>query len=50
MGACMSAEASESRKKNNEIDQRIKREKDALKNEVKMLLLGKPGLSSYRCF
>lgn len=40
MGLCQSAEAVENQKRNAEIDTKIRREKDALRNEVKMLLLG----------
>lgn len=40
MGCGMSQEDQELRRKNDEIDQALKKEKANLKNEVKMLLLG----------
>ncbi|RUS13582.1 guanine nucleotide-binding protein subunit alpha [Endogone sp. FLAS-F59071] len=40
MGCCMSAEEKEGRRKNDEIENQLKRDKLSLKNEVKMLLLG----------
>jgi hypothetical protein len=41
MGCGMSQEAKEQQQKNLEIEQALRREKAALKNEIKMLLLGK---------
>lgn len=40
MGLCMSAEDAENKKRNDEIDMQLKKEKADLKNEIKMLLLG----------
>ncbi|KNC98921.1 hypothetical protein SpCBS45565_g07365 [Spizellomyces sp. 'palustris'] len=40
MGCCQSAEDSESKRRNDEIDMALKKEKMNLRNEVKMLLLG----------
>ncbi|KAI9005632.1 guanine nucleotide binding protein, alpha subunit [Hyaloraphidium curvatum] len=40
MGLCMSAEDAENKKRNDEIDLQLKKEKADLKNEIKMLLLG----------
>jgi len=40
MGICQSAEMAEGKKRNADIDSRIRRDKEALRNEVKMLLLG----------
>ena len=40
MGLCMSAEDAENKKRNDEIDLQLKKEKAELKNEIKMLLLG----------
>lgn len=41
MGICQSAEQNESRKRNAEIENQLKKEKLEQKTEVKMLLLGK---------
>ncbi|KAI8801505.1 guanine nucleotide binding protein, alpha subunit [Cladochytrium replicatum] len=40
MGCCMSADDTEGKKKNDEIENQLKKEKQNLRNEVKMLLLG----------
>lgn len=40
MGCCMSAEDKEKKRKNDEIENQLKKEKLNLRNEVKMLLLG----------
>jgi len=40
MGLCMSAEDAEEKKRNDEIDMQLKREKAELGSEIKMLLLG----------
>ncbi|OZJ06455.1 Guanine nucleotide-binding protein subunit alpha [Bifiguratus adelaidae] len=40
MGGCMSAEEDVGKRKNDEIDQQLKRERINMRNEVKMLLLG----------
>ncbi|KAI8804579.1 guanine nucleotide binding protein, alpha subunit [Cladochytrium replicatum] len=40
MGCCMSADDNEGKKKNDEIENQLKKEKQNLRNEVKMLLLG----------
>lgn len=41
MGCCQSTEAQEDKARNEEIENQIKRDKLNLRNEVKMLLLGK---------
>ena len=41
MGCGISQEEREQQRKNNEIDQALRKEKAALRNEIKMLLLGK---------
>ena len=41
-----SVEDQELKKRNDEIDQQLRKDKALLKNEVKMLLLGKSGLGS----
>ncbi|CAG8466785.1 22994_t:CDS:2 [Racocetra persica] len=40
MGCCMSAEDQEGKRKNDEIDNQLKRDKMLMRNEIKMLLLG----------
>jgi guanine nucleotide-binding protein G(i) subunit alpha len=41
MGCCVSKEELESKRRNEEIDNQIRRDKIQQRNEVKMLLLGK---------
>ena len=40
MGCCMSQEEKEGRRKNDEIESQLRRDKMLMRNEVKMLLLG----------
>lgn len=40
MGCCQSTEDGAAKRRNDEIDQAIKRDKMMMRNEVKMLLLG----------
>jgi len=41
MGCCMSQEDQEGKRKNEEIENQIKKDKLRMRNEIKMLLLGK---------
>lgn len=41
MGCCLSAERVEEKQRHHEIETQIKRDRDHLKSEIKMLLLGK---------
>ncbi|CAG8625234.1 13280_t:CDS:2, partial [Gigaspora rosea] len=40
MGCCLSAEDQEGKRKNDEIDNQLKKDKMLMRNEIKMLLLG----------
>ena len=44
MGCGMSTEEKEGRQRNEEIENQLKRDKMSQRNEIKMLLLGKPAL------
>jgi guanine nucleotide-binding protein subunit alpha len=41
MGCCMSQEEQEGRRKNEEIESQIRKDKMMMRNEIKMLLLGR---------
>jgi hypothetical protein len=48
MGCTASAESKEEKQRNDEIDNQIRKDKGAMKNEVKMLLLGTLNTLIYR--